>query len=223
MRTASMRVGAAAVVAAAVLFLPAVPASAHEHRDVGELSMVVGWAGEPTYAGFLNEAQLTLNRHGRGGEEEGPPVEDAEIQVEVLFGGEDAEEATGPLPMEPAFDSPGEYLAPIIPSRPGTYTFHFTGEAAGQDIDEMFTSGEDTFSEVAVPADISFPAQDPTAGDLARALSEAQSDNRELMATVEEAESEAASARTMAIVGIAAGVLGLIVGLAALARRRQAT
>jgi hypothetical protein len=206
----------------AAIVVPAAPAAAHEQRDVGDLSLVVGWSGEPTYAGFLNEVQLIISRRAAGGGEEGPPVEDADIQVEVLFGGEDAEQATQPLPLEPAFDTPGEYLAPIIPSRPGTYSFHFTGTAGGQEIDEVFTSGPDTFSDVEVPADISFPAQDPTAGDLARAVAETQSDAREMRAVVEDAESQASSARTMALVGIVVGVLGLIVAGVALVRRRSA-
>jgi hypothetical protein len=221
MRNAA-RTWLAAVVGLATVLIPAGPAGAHEQRDVGDLSLVVGWSGEPTYAGFLNEVQLIISRRAAGGGEEGPPVEDADIQVEVLFGGEDAEQATQPLPMEPAFDTPGEYLAPIIPSRPGTYSFHFTGTAGGQEIDEVFTSGPDTFSDVEVPADISFPAQDPTAGDLARAVAETQSDAREMRVAVEDAQSQASSARTMALVGIAVGVLGLIVAGVALARRSAA-
>jgi hypothetical protein len=222
MRNGAARTMLAAAVGLAMILIPARPAAAHEQRDVGRLSLVVGWSGEPTYAGFLNEVQLFITERGRGGEEEGPPVEDADMQVQVLFGGEDAEQATEPLPMEPAFDSPGEYLAPIIPSRPGTYTFHFTGEAGGQEIDELFTSGPQTFSDVGVPADIQFPAQDPTAGDLARAIAETRSDTSQVRAAAEEARGDVSTARTLAIVGIVLGVLGLIAGGVALARRRTA-
>lgn len=204
-----------------MLILPATSAGAHEQRDVGDLSMVVGWSNEPTFAGFTNEAQLFLSELGQG-EEEGPPVEEADIQVQVLFGGPDSEDVSETLTMEPAFDSPGEFLAPIIPSRPGTYTFHFTGEAAGQQIDEFFTGGPDTFSEVAAPADIQFPVQDPPVGDLAQGLEQAQAENTELAGQVEDAESAASSARTLAMVGIIAGALGVVVAIVAVARRRSA-
>jgi hypothetical protein len=150
-------------------------------------------------------------------------VEEADIQVQVLFGGPDSEDVSETLTMEPAFDSPGEFLAPIIPSRPGTYTFHFIGEAAGQQIDEFFTSGPDTFSEVAAPADIQFPVQDPPVGDLAQGLEQAQAENTELAGQVEDAESSASSARTLAMVGIIAGALGVVVAIVAIARRRSAT
>jgi hypothetical protein len=213
---------AVAALLPAILLLPASPASAHERRVVGQVSMVVGWSSEPTFAGYLNAVGLNLNELGTGGDEEGPPISDADIQVEVLFGDENSEETTGPLPMEESFGEPGFFQAPLIPSRPGTYTFHFTGTANDQDIDEFFTSGPDTFNDAQTPADIQFPAQDPTAGELAQALEQSRADNTELVAQVEDAESAASSARTLAIVGIIAGALGVIVAAIALARRRSA-
>lgn len=213
---------AVAALASATLLLPASPAAAHEHRVVGDIVMTVGWVSEPTYAGYLNAVGLNLNENGTGGEEEGPPISDAEVEVEVLFGDENSEESTGPLPMEEAFSEPGLFEAPIIPSRPGTYTFHFTGTVGRQDVDEFFTSGPDTFNDAQTPADIQFPAQDPTAGELAQALEQSRADNAELAGQVDDAESDASSARTLAIVGIIAGALGVIVAAIALARRRSA-
>jgi hypothetical protein len=195
------------------------PAQAHEHRVVAGHSMVVGWGDEPTFAGFKNAVQVFVNEHGTGGEEEGPPVEDAELEVEVLFGGEDATESIGPMTLEPAFDSPGEYLATIVPTRPGQYTFHITGTLGGEEVDEFFTSGPETFSEVADPADVEFPVQDPTRGDLAASVQELQA----ATVAVEEAQEAADSARLLAIIGIAVGVIGLVVAVAALARRRPAS
>jgi hypothetical protein len=210
------------VVAALAL---AAPAQAHEQRDVADHSMVVGWADEPTFSGFKNAVQVFVNEHGTGGQEEGPAVEDAEMEVEVLFGGEDAEESIGPFPLEPAFGSPGEYLATLVPTRPGQYTFHITGTLGGEEFDEFFTSGPDTFSEVADPADIEFPVQDPTRGDLASGVQQLQAENADLqqqVAEAQEAQDAADTARLLAIIGIAAGVIGLVVAVAALARRRPA-
>jgi hypothetical protein len=211
-----------AALASATLFLPAAPAGAHEHREVGDIVMTVGWADEPTFAGYLNAVGLNLNEHGTGGEEEGPPISDAEVEVEVLFGDENSDESTGPLPVEESFGEPGFFQAPLIPSRPGTYTFHFTGTVGRQEIDEFFTSGPETFNDAQTPADIQFPAQDPTTGELAQALEQSRADNTELVAQVEDAESAASSARTLAMVGIIAGALGVIVAAIALARRRSA-
>jgi hypothetical protein len=191
----------------------AAPALAHEQRDVAGHSMVVGWGDEPTFAGFKNAVQVFVSEQATGGEDEGPPVEDAELEVEVLFGGEDAEESIGPFPLEPAFDSPGEYLATLVPTRPGQYTFHITGALGGEEVDEFFTSGPDTFSDAADPADVEFPAQDPTRGDLAASIQQLQAESAA-------ARDAAATARLLGIIGIAAGVIGLVLALAALARRR---
>jgi hypothetical protein len=217
----SVRTLVAGVVMAAVLLLSAAPASAHEQGQVGDVLMLVGWVNEPTYAGYQNAVGLNLNELGQGQEEEGPPISDAEVQV-VLFGEENAEEVSGPLTMDEAFSEPGLFEADIIPTRPGTYTFHFTGTVAGQEMDEFFTSSEDTFSDVNAPADISFPVRDPSTGDLAQALQQSQAENADLISQVEDAESSARSARTLAIVGIIAGALGVVVAIAALARRRSA-
>ena len=191
----------------ALVALQAGPAVAHETRVVGDVVMVVGWSNEPTYAGFQNAAGVRLSEAGPSEDEEGPPISDAELQVEILFGDESSTTTTGPLPMEEAFSEPGLFEADIIPSRPGTYTYHVTGTAAGQTIDELFTSSEDTFSNVNIPADIQFPEQDPTAGELAQAV-------ERLSSRVEEGGDT-----TALWIAIASGVLALIALMVALRKR----
>jgi hypothetical protein len=153
-----------------LLILPAAPAGAHEHREVGDIVMVAGWGNEPVYAGYQHPVEVFLSEPGPSEEEEGPPISDADLEVEVFFGPEASGTSSGPLPMEEAFDEPGHFLADMIPTRPGTYTFRFTGTVAGQEIDEVFTSGPDTFSDASLAASIQFPAQDPTTGELAEAV-----------------------------------------------------
>ena len=153
-----------------VLFLPATPALAHETREVGDIVMAVGWANEPSYAGYQHPVEVFLSEPAPSGEEEGDPISDAEIEVEVFFGAESSGTTSGPLPMEEAFGEPGHFEADMIPTRPGTYTFRFTGTVAGQEIDEVFTSGPETFSDVNLAASIQFPEQDPTSGELAERL-----------------------------------------------------
>jgi hypothetical protein len=153
-----------------LLVLPAAPAGAHEHREVGDIVMVAGWGNEPVYAGYQHPVEVFLSEPGPGEEEEGPPISDAELEVEVFFGAEASGTSSGPLPMEEAFGEPGHFEADMIPTRPGTYTLRFTGTVAGQDIDEVFTSGPDTFSDANLASSIQFPAQDPTTGELAEAV-----------------------------------------------------
>lgn len=198
-----------------LILLPAAPAAAHETRVVGDIVMTVGFGNEPAFAGQPNEVSLSLAER----RSEDPIVEGVDVDVEVSFG----EESTT-MEMEPAFvvgvfGEPGLYRATLLPSRAGDYTFHFTGSVGDQEIDESFTSGDDTFSPARDPAEVAFPAQDPSNAELADRL------ERETTRVAAAAESESAQARTLAIVALVAGGLGLIIGLilGGLALRRART
>ncbi|MGH2674606.1 MAG: hypothetical protein ACRDH1_04225 [Actinomycetota bacterium] len=204
-----VRAVAVATIAAGMLIVPAGVARAHESREVGDLTLVVGWSNEPAYAGFGNEVQVVVTE--TRGER---PVEDGELEAEVVFGeGGASTQAT----LDPAFSTPNEYLGYIIPTRPGTYTFNVSGTVGGETIEETFTSGPDTFNDVQNPADAEFPEQDPTRGEIAEALDR-------LSGRIEElgAQEPADEGSDVALwVAIGAGVLALIAVVLA-ARRRSA-
>jgi hypothetical protein len=151
-------------------FLPASSAAAHETREVGDIVMTVGWGNEPVYAGYQHPVEVFISEPAPSEEEEGKPISDVDIEVEVFFGAEASGTTSGPLPMEEAFGEAGHFEADMIPTRPGTYTFRFTGTIAGQEIDEVFTSGPETFSDANLAASVQFPEQDPTSGELAERL-----------------------------------------------------
>jgi hypothetical protein len=159
------------------------------------------------------------------------------LDVEVSFG-----EETMALELEPnfvvgEFGEPGDYRAWFIPTRAGQYAFHFTGAIDGEDIDETFTSGPDTFSDVTDPAEIEFPVQDPTTGELAERIDqeserivaasatadEARAAADQASADLEQASDDASSAQTMAVVGLVVGALGLIVAVVAIVMGRRKT
>jgi hypothetical protein len=217
-----MRTLAASIVMIVVVGL-APAASAHEERAHGDLEMVVGFGTEPAYAGQANSVQLILS-HG------GEPVVDLgdTVDVEVEFGDE-----TTALELEPnfavgAFGEPGDYRAWFIPTRPGQYTFHFTGTIEDEEIDETFMSGPRTFGDVNDPAEIQFPEQDPTTGELAdridREVPRLTTAIDDVRAASTEASDDAAGARTLGLVGVVVGALGVIAAVAALvaSRRRPA-
>ena len=206
-RHGARRATVISLAATAFLTLQAVPADAHEVREVGDLTFVVGWSGEPAFAGFGNEVQVIVTE--TQGER---PVEDGELEAEVVFGDPESDTRTM-VTLDPAFDTPNEYLGYIIPTRPGTYSFHVTGTVGGQDIDEVFTSGPDTFNDVQNPADAEFPAQDPSRGELGEAV-------ERLTDRVENQGSEEESGDPVALwISIGAAVLALIAIVLA-ARRR---
>jgi hypothetical protein len=224
---------AALVGATAILVLTgAAPAFAHEQRQVGAYQFTVGWQHEPTYAGEQNAVQLFIK------DAKGKPVDDIgappSLQVEVIT----CSQKSDPLVLEPSFDEDtglgthGEFDAAIIPTRPGDYTFHFSGTIDGQKVDQSFTSSDQTFESVKEPSAIEFPAKDPSTGDLAtnvdrlnprvdNAVSAADASTK----TASSAESTASSAQHLAlaalIVGILLGGAGLLIGLSA--RRRAQT
>jgi hypothetical protein len=231
-RTTRTIASAGLVLAVAVALAPA--ALAHEGRPTGDgdLLMVVGFGTEPAYAGQPNSVQLIL-------EHDGEPVVDLgnTLDVEVSFG-----EETIALELEPnfvvgEFGEPGDYRAWFIPTRTGEYTFHFTGTIDGEDVDETFVSGPDTFGPLQDPAEIQFPVQDPSNGELAERVeqesertADAQSSADQALAAAEESSAEvgqaaddASSAQTMAVVGLVVGALGLIVAIVAIVLGRRKT
>lgn len=213
----------AATLAGLLMVLIAPAGLAHEPRQQGDLEMVVGFGTEPAYAGQPNSVQLILV-HG------GKPVVDLgdTLSVEVSFGDETME-----LPIEPyfavgEFGEPGDYRAWFIPTRPGQYAFHFSGTIDGEEVDETFTSGPNTFSDVSNPADIQFPAQDPTTGELAERidrevprLASAIEDARVEAVAQANLASDVSSARTFGVIGLVVGGIGLIVAVMALMRGRR--
>ena len=213
----------------------AVPASAHEGRHIQGYDVVVGWLGEPAYAGFQNAVQFVAEREGAG------PAEGAELTVVVVFGGADGEERTDPLPLEAAFGAPGEYHATILPTRAGTYTFLVSG-TLGPGVtleDEAFTSGPDTFGDIGDPAEIQFPAKDPSIGELGELVNRvagrvdeaagvadrAKAAADEARAAVDDAvgsaEDEASSAKTFAYVSLAVALVAVVLAIVAMARGRR--
>jgi len=186
----------AVAVALVMLLGLAMTASAHEHREVGDYEFTVGFIGEPALVGEPNGLDLRVQL-GHG--DDGTPVEGLQdsLQAEIIYGGETKE-----LEIRARFGQPGAYTADIIPTTEGAYSFRIFGTIEGTEIDETFTAGPNTFSEVGSTDDISFPS-----------ITAADEDSAENSA-ITDAKDAADSARTLAIVGIIAGVLGLAVGAA---------
>jgi hypothetical protein len=183
------RIGRAAVVAVALLALTASAALAHEVREVGEHTFVVGFIDEPVFTGQKSGLEFFVSH----GEEE--PVEGLEetLEAEVTFGSQ-----TRALEISPRFGEPGAYESVFFPTAAGPYTFRIFGEVEGEPFDESFTAGPDTFGEVEDQSGGQFPVQFPAPGDVAR-----------------DAETGAGAA-TQATIALVLGAAGLLAGLVAL-------
>ena len=77
---------------------------------------------------------------------------------------------SSPRSSSDVFGTPGQYVADLLPTVPGDYTFQFAGSLHGETVDVTVTSGEDTFSPVQSSSDIEFPVKVPTLADVATRL-----------------------------------------------------
>jgi len=176
-------------------------ALAHEHRHVGAYEMTVGWADEPSFVGFKNGVQLILHASEK-------PVLDLgdTLKVEVIFGSE----KIGPLSLERAFGktfgTAGDYRASLVPTRAGTYTFHFIGAIKNQKVDQSFTCSEKTFECVDDTSGIEFPAKDPSRAELAGRV-------ERLNPRIDAVQDAAATSRTLGIAGIVLAAAAIVLNL----------
>ena len=125
------------------------PVLAHEGITVGDYEIVVGWAVEPPLAGQMNAIEIRVSDTSSGTEE---PVEDvSSLTLTVSYGGQEKT-----LVLEPiGEDSPGQFIAPILPTTAGEYEVIFGGT-----LDETAVDAETHVQEVQ-PADaLSFPVVD---------------------------------------------------------------
>lgn len=171
------------------LLLPHI-ALAHGRTEVGNYQFVIGFRNEPAYQGEPNGLDLrvtdkTTNEPVTGLEET--------LRVEIIFGSSKKE-----LPLRARFGAEGSYTADVVPTEAGDYTWHIWGDVNGTPVDISMTSSPETFHAVRPLAEHSFPAQEPSTTEL-RAESSA-------------AAQSAQTAMLIGGVGLAFGVIGLIVG-----------
>lgn len=117
----------------------------------------------------------------------------------------------------------GHYLADFIPTASGGYSFHFTGNIEGIEVDERFESGADTFANVEPATAIQFPERAASAREVEAASRGATESAQQALILSASASGLANAAILLAIAGIAAGIAGVGVGGIAtlLAMRRR--
>jgi hypothetical protein len=214
-----LRVAVVATLGVVVCGMAAGPAYAHENRRVGPWNLAVGWADEPAFAGQLNDVEVFLH------DANDKPVVDLgdTLKVEIIFG-TDTTHPSDTFIFKPAFEvgefgTPGDYRARVVPTRPGTYTFHLTGSIKGTKVDERFTSGEKTFDSPAEIKDVMFPVKDPSTADLS-ALVDRQFPRIDIRVAAVKKTTDRST--ILGYAGIGLGALALIVATASGRRRRKA-
>jgi len=105
------------------------PASAHISKTFVNYIVEVGWNNEPAYTGLMNAAQVTV-KNGNG--DSAKPVINAlkNMQISVKYG-----TVTKQLDFVPSSTEDGQYVAPILPTRVGSYSLVMKGSIEDQYID----------------------------------------------------------------------------------------
>ena len=118
---------------------------AHESITVGDYTLEVGWLSEPPVVGQQNA--IVVNVSTTSDEQ---PVEDVSaLTVAISYGGQDKTLTLQPL----GEDTPGQFVAPILPTVAGEYSVIFGGMLGDTPVDA------DTHVEEVQPADtLQFPS-----------------------------------------------------------------
>lgn len=191
-----------------LLLAPPAPAMAHERRQVGPYTFVVGFLTEPAIEGQPNGIDLRITNT-----ETGDPVLDAErtLRAAVAFGGGQAKE----FALRSRFGSPGAYATDFIPTRAGSYIFTFTGTISGVPVNARFESGPGRFNDVEAAEKLQFPVQVPAAATLSNTIEETRQ-------RAEAAEDRVGLAMAVGAAGVVVGLIGVAVAGWALATARRA-
>jgi hypothetical protein len=187
----SIRLLGALGLAAGTFLFPLV-ALAHEEVDSGDYHFEIGWVYEPVILGERNGLDLFVS--AKDNPEEGL-ADISTMTFTVEYGGVDK-----PYDIVPVEGEDGHYTASFVPTREGQYTFHITGSIEGETIDVSVEP-----EEVVTADTVAFPEALPSTAEMA--------------ARVDAAEARARTSQTIAIVGVALGIIGIGFGVSATMRR----
>lgn len=120
---------------------------AHETITVGDYEIEIGWLNEPPVPGQQNAIAVNVSNTSGG---EAQPVEDASsLTVTLSYGGQ-----SKTLTLEPlGEDTPGQFVAPILPTVPGQYTLILGGKLGDTAVDAQVDP-----EEVASADTLQFPS-----------------------------------------------------------------
>ncbi len=198
-------------------------AYAHTNLVIKDITVSAGWVEEPPLVGELNKIYLKFVKNDK-------PfiIEPKDLQISIKFGG-----ITKDLELEPI--GLGEYGAPIIPTRTGSYVVIIKGS-----IDNNPVDAEIPIEDVEDKSRLNFPPESLNTGalqsianQLQSAISQLQlsieqtarkSDNankitQETLEEVRDLKAEFDKVYNFGMLGISLGAAGVIMGIIALIRK----
>jgi len=112
---------AASFLLALMLLISIRVASAHTTVTAGPYDVEIGWLSEPPIIGQMNAIVVNISDHASGAASE---TDVSGLTVSVSYGGQSKILTLQPL----GEDTPGQYVAPMLPTIPGEYTVDVTGK-----------------------------------------------------------------------------------------------
>ncbi len=200
--------------------------NAYAHTDlvVGDVIVSIGWVNEPPLIGEFNYVFFGFVKDDK-------PfiIEPSDLEINIKFGG-----VSKDLELEP-LEKLGEYGAPIIPTRLGSYTVIVKGVIDGKPVDAEFP-----IEDVEDKSRLNFPAEATNAGELQAITTQLQSSISQLQLNIDQAARKAEESNKVAqetldainsikndfdkvynfgMLGIGLGAAGVIMGVIAMIRK----
>jgi hypothetical protein len=105
------------------ILLVAQVASAHQMITVGDYAVEYGWINEPAVVGQPNAVVINITSNITTTSSTSPEIDISGLQIQAVLGPQNKVLTLQPL----GENTPGQFIAPITPMRPGVYTIHLGG------------------------------------------------------------------------------------------------
>jgi len=176
---------------------------AHQNVTIGDYVVEYGWVNEPAVAGQPNAVVINISpinpaptptpdaNAATAAQPADANIDISGLKIQAAFGGQ-----TKPLTLQPLGENtPGQFIAPMTPMRPGKYTFLLSGTIGKTPFNNDVTPEEVNTSDL-----VQFPVVDPPSGTSAGSPS-------------------LGLAGWLGIAGIVLGAVGTLLGIMALTRK----
>jgi hypothetical protein len=183
----------------AMLLVPLI-ASAHQTTTDAGYDIEYGWVNEPVIINQPNAVVINITKHSTTTDTTATPV-DVDVSglvISASYGGQIKTLKLQPL----AENTPGQFVAPMMPTVAGQYTIQLSGKIDGKDIQTIQVQPE----EANTPDLVQFP--------------KVPDESAAVTAQLTAAQSQASTAQTIAIAGVVLGLIGTAVGVYGLMRKQ---
>jgi hypothetical protein len=215
-------------------------ASAHIIKKFGDIQVQVGWSNEPPLTGLLNNVIIDVNQ--TSGKTQTPIINAlANMNILVKYGG-----VTKPLDFLPSPTTDGLYNGQMIPTRVGSYYLLLNGTIQGQKISSQLpldlvessqklnfpdtgsagTNGAVTSSSASASNNIG-PQLQGIVSNMANQIDSVKNvigtvakSNADTLKSVQDVKNAADRSYLIGMVGIGAGVAGIVIAAFSLSRKR---